>query len=64
MSVIQTNSSVTHTFGNVTCFALDYIKKYFDEDFFKVVHVSTKLAYRQLDILRKKGGQPLDCPPF
>lgn len=55
MSVIQTNSSVTHTFGNVTCFALDYIKKYFDEDFFKVVHVSTKLAYRQLDILRKKG---------
>lgn len=55
MSIIQTNSSVTHTFGNVTCFALDYIKKYFSEDFFKVVHVSTKLAYRQLDILRKKG---------
>lgn len=55
MSVIQTNSSVTHTFGNVTCFALDYITKYFSEDFFKVVHVSTKLAYRQLDILRKKG---------
>ena len=55
MSVIQTNSSVTHTFGNVTCFALDYIMKYFSEEFFKVVHVSTKLAYRQLDILRKKG---------
>ena len=55
MSVIQTNSSVTHTFGNVTCFALDYIKKYFEDDFFKVVHVSTKLAYRQLNILRAKG---------
>lgn len=55
MSIIWGNSSVTHTFGNVACVAMQYIKKYFEEDFFKVEHISTKLAYRQLDIFRSKA---------
>ena len=52
MSVIQSNGSVTHTFGNVSCVAMDYIKKYFKEDFFKRTHISTKLAYKQLNTFR------------
>ena len=52
MSVIQTNGSITHTFGNVSCVAMDYIKKYFKEDFFKRTHISTKLAYKQLNTFR------------
>lgn len=55
MSIIQANSSVTHTYGNVSCVAMDYILKFFEEDFFKVKHISTKLAYRQLDIFRSKN---------
>lgn len=54
MSIIQANASVTHTYGNVACVAMDYIKKYFSEDFFNVVHISTKLAYKQLDIFKSK----------
>lgn len=54
MSIIWGNSSITHTFGNVACVAMQYIKKYFEDDFFKVEHISTKLAYKQLDIFRSK----------
>lgn len=54
MSILQANASVTHTYGNVACLAMEYIKKYFDDDFFKVTHVSTKLGYRQLNIYRTK----------
>lgn len=54
MSILESNASITHTFGNVACVAMDYIKQYFAEDFFKVEHISTRLAYRQLDIYRAK----------
>lgn len=54
MSIIQSNASVTHTYGNVACVAMNYIKKYFTEDFFNVTHISTKLAYKQLDIFKTK----------
>lgn len=54
MSVLYSNGSVTHTFGNVACIAMEYIKKFFGEDFFKVTHISTKLAYKQLDIFKSK----------
>lgn len=54
MSVIYANSSVTHTFGNVACLAMDYVKRFFPDDFFTVEHISTKLAYRQLDIFKTK----------
>ena len=55
MSVIYTNGSVTHTFGNVACVAMDYVKRFFPQDFFNVEHISTKLAYRRLDILKSKN---------
>lgn len=54
MSIIYSNGSVTHTFGNVACVAMNYIKKFFPEDYFAVEHISTKLAYRQLDIFKSK----------
>lgn len=39
--------SVAHTYGNVTCFVLEYIKNVFNKEFFKTVHVSSTLAHRQ-----------------
>lgn len=52
MSILTANTSITHTFGNVTCVAFDYIKSFFEEDFFKTTHISTKMAYRQLNIFK------------
>ena len=54
MSIRRSNTSITHTFGNVACVALDYVKSFFSEDFFKTTHISTKVAYRQLDVFRSK----------
>jgi hypothetical protein len=34
---------------------MDYVKKYFSNDFFKHVHISTKLAYRQLQAFQSKA---------
>lgn len=55
MSIIQANGSITHTFGNVSCVAMDYVKKYFSPDFFQHIHISTKLAYKQLNTFRSKA---------
>ena len=55
MSVIQCNGSITHTYGNVSCVAMDYVKKYFAKDYFKHVHISTKLAYKQLTAFQSKA---------
>lgn len=52
MSITQSNPSITHTFGNAACIAMDYIKSFFTEGYFKKEHISTKLAHRQLDVFR------------
>lgn len=54
MSIVSSDTSVTHTFGNVACVAMNYIKSYFNPDFFKTEHISTKIAYKQLDVFRSK----------
>lgn len=54
MSTSMYSSSVTHTFGNVACVAIDYMKSFFPKDYFKTVHMSTKMAHRQLNVFRSK----------
>ena len=54
MSVSRYNSSITHTFGNVACVAMDYIKSYFAQGYFKTEYISTKMAHRQLNVFRSK----------
>ena len=56
MGLIATSSSITHTYGNVACVAMEYIKSYFKSDFFKTIHMSTKMSYRQLDVFKAKHG--------
>lgn len=34
---------------------MDYVKKYFSDDFFKHVHISTKLAYKQLTAFQSRS---------
>lgn len=56
MSLTQSNPSITHTFGNVACLAIDYIQSFFPENYFTKTHISTKLAHRQLDVFRARPG--------
>ena len=56
MSITMSNSSIVHTFGNVACVAIEYIKSFFGENYFTKVHLSTKMSNRQLDVYRAKTG--------
>lgn len=56
MSVTISNPSITHTFGNVACVAMDYMEHLFPDDWFKTKHITTKLANRQLDVFKKQTG--------
>ena len=56
MAVTISNPSITHTFGNVACVAIDYIQSFFPENYFTKTHISTKMANRQLDAFRAKSG--------
>lgn len=55
MSIIQSSSCVSHTYGNVSCAIMDYVKSYFEEEFFKTTHISTKLSSKQLNVARAKA---------
>lgn len=52
MSIITSDTSITHTFGNVACEAMEFIKSYFLDGFFQTEHISTKISYRQLDMFQ------------
>ena len=54
MSIVTSDTSVTHTFGNVACLAMNYIKDFFPDDFFRTEHISTKIAYQQLNVFRSR----------
>lgn len=56
MSITMSNPSITHTFGNVACVAIDYIQSFFPENYFTKTHISTKMAHRQLDAFKAKSG--------
>lgn len=45
------STSLAHTFGNVTSFVTEYVKTLFPKDYFRTVHVSSTIAYRQLSSL-------------
>lgn len=55
MSIIRAESSISHTFGNVACAVMEYIKgEYFEKDYFQTEHISTKLSNKQLNVYRAK----------
>ena len=45
---ISLMSSMSHTYGNVFAFMQNYIINLFPENMFKTVHVSSKIAHRQI----------------
>lgn len=50
-------TSLAHTYGNMTCFIADYIKNLFPENYFKTVHISSAIAYKQFNIFQNKNKE-------
>lgn len=50
-------TSLAHTYGNVTCQIVDYLKNMFPDNYFKTVHVSSTIAYRQFNIFQNSNKE-------
>ena len=50
-------TSLAHTYGNVTCFIAEYVKSMFPENYFKTVHISSTIAYKQFSIFQNKNKE-------
>lgn len=48
VNYIQCQCSSAHTFGNVTAFIQNWLINLFPENYFKTIHVNSKIAHRQL----------------
>ena len=44
--------SVAHTYGNAVAVLTNYIKSLFTDGYFKTIHISTKVAFREFDFNR------------
>ena len=50
-------TSLAHTYGNVTCQIVDYLKNMFPSGYFKTVHVSSSIAYRQFNVFQNSNKE-------
>lgn len=48
MHYIQAQTSAAHTYGNVTAFVQNWLINLFPKDFFKTIHVNSKIAHAQM----------------
>lgn len=59
MNYCVSQTSLAHTYGNITCFIADYIKSLFPKNFFKTVHISTAIAYKQFSVFQNSNKEIL-----
>lgn len=57
MQYILAGPSLAHTYGNVTSFYTEFIKGLFPEGYFKSVHIASKIAFREFNILQNKNKE-------
>jgi len=57
MGYCMAQTSLAHTYGNITCFITEYIKGLFPENYFKTVHISSTIAYRQFNIFQNTNKE-------
>lgn len=50
-------TSLAHTYGNVTCFITEYIKNIFPKNYFKTIHISSSIAYKQFSVFKNKNTE-------
>lgn len=57
MGYAISQTSMAHTYGNVTCQIVDYIKNLFPNNYFKTVHISSTIAYREFNIFNNTNKE-------
>jgi len=52
MEYALASTSMAHTYGNITAFISEFTKGLFPKNYFKTVHMSSSIAYRQFNIFQ------------
>lgn len=52
MNYAMASSSSAHTYGNVTSFMTEYLKSLFPRNYFKTIHISSTIAYKQFNVFQ------------
>ena len=57
MGYCLSQTSLAHTYGNITCFIAEYIKGLFPPNYFRTIHISSTIAYRQFNIFQNRNKE-------
>lgn len=57
MNYVLAGPSLAHTYGNVASFYTELLKSFFPKDYFKSVHIASKIAFREFNILQNKNKE-------
>jgi hypothetical protein len=57
MNYAFASTSLAHTYGNITSFITEFIKNIFGKNYFKTVHMSSTIAYRQFNIFQNSNKE-------
>lgn len=57
MEYAVAQTSLAHTYGNITCFIASYIKELFPKNFFATTHIATTIAHKQFSIFQNSNKE-------
>lgn len=57
MNYVLAGPSLAHTYGNVASFYTEMLKSLFPQDYFKSVHIASKVAFREFNILQNRNKE-------
>lgn len=57
MEYAVAQTSLAHTYGNITCFIASYIKDLFPKNFFNTTYIATTIAHKQFSIFQNSNKE-------
>jgi len=57
MNYAMASTSLAHTYGNITAFMTEFVKGLFPKNYFKTVHISSSIAYRQFNVFQNTNKE-------
>jgi len=57
MEYAMAQTSLAHTFGNITSFMTEFVRSLFTPNYFKTIHISSTIAYKQFNIFQNSNKE-------
>lgn len=57
MAYARASSSLAHTYGNVTSLVTEFVKNLFNKNYFKTIHISSAIGYKQFNVFQNTNKE-------